>query len=442
MAPAEPTPASPRTAAAAPAAAISDLSEELPSGEGPVESSSDVVAGRPDHVRPTRRTLVAAGAAGAAVLGLGLYARGFSRPDPPPRLPAPRFTGPAPLWTYRGTERAAPGRLGPGTRAPLFPTAAAVDVLDPATGTRRLRLPLAADGPPAYGSGRSWLLAPTAERVHSLADGRLDGHDLRTGHPDRPVELAALLGGRVTSHTLLGTDGHALICTADLAPTASAGPAEVLFAVDPAAGRLVWSRSRREQDSLLLRTGLLDGRLFALDTGERLVAVDTRDGRTLWRAPAGPSVSWLAPLPDRVCLGVDPGDLRVLAALDGSPLRPPSRPPGATWRYLPPITDGRALYAVRSDGEITALAPEDGRQLWSCTLPYRVDLRSVPLVVGRVLYVPGGADDGVTAVDVADGRTLWTFTDGLPGVDVWWLGTDGERLFAGHDSVLHALPTA
>lgn len=66
----------------------------------------------------------------------------------------------------------------------------------------------------------------------------------------------------------------------------------------------------------------------------------------------------------------------------------------------------------------------------------------MPLVVGRVLYVPGGADNGVTAVDVADGRILWTFTDGLPGVDVWWLGTDGERLFAGHDSVLHALPTA
>ncbi|WP_371501565.1 PQQ-like beta-propeller repeat protein [Kitasatospora sp. NBC_00374] len=437
MAPAEPTPSAP------PMAGISGLTEEFPSGAGPVEPTVDVVAGRTDPGRPTRRALVGAGTAGAALLGLGLYARGFSRPDPRPPVPAPRFAGPSPLWTYRGAERAAPDRLGPGARAPLFPTATAVDVLDPATGARRLRLPLSADGPPVYGSGRSWLLAPTAERVFSLADGRLDSHDLRTGRPDRPVELAGLLGGgRVTSHSLLGTDGRSLICTAALAPTAAAGPTEALFAVDPASGRLVWSRSRREQESLLLRTALLDGRLFALDTGERLVAVDTRDGRTLWRAPAGPSVSWLAPLPDRICLGVDSGDLRVLAALDGSPLPSPVRPPEATWRYLPPITDGRALYAVRSDGEIAALSPEDGRLLWSCALPYRVDLRSVPLVVGRVLYVPGGADNGVTAVDVADGRILWTFTDGLPGVDVWWLGTDGERLFAGHDSVLHALPTA
>lgn len=113
---------------------------------------------------------------------------------------------------------------------------------------------------------------------------------------------------------------------------------------------------------------------------------------------------------------------------------------GESWRCLKPLPADGAVYVPRDSGLLTRNSAVDGREVWSCRLPFRLDSRSRPLLVGKTLFVPGPADGGVCAVDTENGTIRWTFRDSGPGIQVWTLSTDGRRLFAGHDTVLYALP--
>ena len=123
--------------------------------------------------------------------------------------------------------------------------------------------------------------------------------------------------------------------------------------------------------------------------GQSVVALDEATGRVLWRTPNGD------------------------AYLD----RRGGGPRGT------PTIDGETVYALGSNGSLTALEAATGKRLWATNLLRRFNARNInwgisesPLVDGRRVVVnAGGGGASIVAIDKSNGNVIWKSLDDEAG---------------------------
>jgi outer membrane protein assembly factor BamB len=164
-------------------------------------------------------------------------------------------------------------------------------------------------------------------------------------------------------------------------------------------------------DTKALRLGLRpasDGeRLYAASHDGDVLALDPKNGRTVWRAATklalagGPGVG-----SGRVVAGSSEGDVIALDAADGKQV----------WKVrvrgevLAPPAVGSDIVVVRTvDGRLVGLNLEDGQERWNTEQQVpRLSLRgtAAPVIIGDVVVC--GFDNGkVVSVGLADGDVQW-----------------------------------
>lgn len=356
---------------------------------------------------PSRRQLLV----GAVGLAAGGAAWWFNQRREPARERV-AVSGPEPHWTYRGPGPHDGERVDGRGALPVLLTGAAVHLLSPDSGAVLRQIPkdrhlLAAEG---------LLYRSQPDRIAVIGLG-----------PDRVVPVPAEFAG---SGRLLGADGELLL--------GSGGARGDLFALSARTGAVRWTRPAEENGGLLEELYLAPGgRLLARSSRDEVVALNREDGSRLWVRPTDQALSWLVSDADSVYTARRANGVQAFAAADGR-LRWVVE--SEDWRPIRPVAANGAVYLLRDSGEVTRNIPADGQEVWSCRLPFRLDGRCLPVLVGGTLFVPGPFSAGVCAVDTATGAVRWTFRDAEPGVQAWRVTTDGERLYAGHDRVLHSLP--
>jgi outer membrane protein assembly factor BamB len=158
------------------------------------------------------------------------------------------------------------------------------------------------------------------------------------------------------------------------------------------------------------------GRIFAMDGGVLLSALDAASGKTIWQVDlkpedqrgnafgGGPSF-WK----DRLYVATGYAEVLALDPADGK----------VVWRknvtspvHAPPtVADGR-IFAVTVDNELDVLAVEDGRRLWSHNgIPETAGLLggASPAVEGEVVIAPYSSGE-LFALRVENGRAVWSET--------------------------------
>jgi outer membrane protein assembly factor BamB len=165
---------------------------------------------------------------------------------------------------------------------------------------------------------------------------------------------------------------------------------------------------------VLAQPVVVDGRVYAMDGGSLVSAYDASNGSRLWQVDTKPAddngnsfgggiAFWKGKL------YVASGYARVLA-LDpkgGKVLWKAGV--GAPVRSGPTVADGR-VYVITVENELIALAAEDGRRLWTHSgIPETASLigSASPAVDGEVVIV-GYSSGEIDALTVESGRPLWS----------------------------------
>jgi outer membrane protein assembly factor BamB len=156
------------------------------------------------------------------------------------------------------------------------------------------------------------------------------------------------------------------------------------------------------------------GRVYAMDGGVQVSALEAATGNRLWQVDLRPQdergnsfgggvASWN----DRLyvssgyaqVLALDPADGKVIWKTDvGAPVRSP-----------PTVSDGR-IFVVTVDNELTVLAAEDGRRLWTHNaIPETASLlgSASPAVEGEVVVAAYSSGE-IYALTVENGRPVWS----------------------------------
>jgi len=157
------------------------------------------------------------------------------------------------------------------------------------------------------------------------------------------------------------------------------------------------------------------GRIYAMDAGATLSAVETETGRTVWRFDVRPdgersgggSGGGAAYEAGRVYVATGYGQIIALEAESGKEI----------WRTTMtapfranPTTGGGRVFAVSSDNQIHALDAATGRKAWSHSgITENAGLYggASPILAGNIL-VAGLSSGEVFALRVDNGRVLWS----------------------------------
>ncbi|MFI8459764.1 PQQ-binding-like beta-propeller repeat protein [Kitasatospora sp. NPDC085464] len=416
-------------------------------GDG--EASEDVIGGGWDGSRPSRRRLlIGAGvlAAGGAVWAFGRSGADGALPAPVPTGPPTAVSGPTPAWTYRGPDAMTPERLTDPPNRPVYLSRKGLQVLDPARGTAARLLvldpPQTRDWPSDLDMLGKVVFGPD-HLFTTTYRGHLEARHFTDPAGDWSLPLPDDLQGQVR---LTGYDrGIVYGCAWGRPRPDGTAPDNRLFALRVTDRSVLWSvPTASEEQPVTPATGigsLLLACVRFVGGRAELVARDAATGRELWTAPGDEDLRWCATGSQDVYVPDGNGGVRMLHPT-GAPGWTYSPARGDSWRALPPVPDGPRVYVARDHGTVTGHDATTGDVLWTCPLPFLLDRRSRPLVVGGTLFVPGTSVGGVSAINTATGELRWTFRDSGPGKDAWTLAADGNRLYAGHDDVLHALPLA
>jgi len=187
-----------------------------------------------------------------------------------------------------------------------------------------------------------------------------------------------------------------------------------VLAIDPANGTERW-RADLGAPARSAPT-IAEGRIFVTTIEEKLVALASSDGHTLWSHRAStPTTSLLgrpAPAYSRGLIvgGFGSGELSALRADSGRVAWTDGL--GATRgrssiadllsiRGAPVISDGR-VYAISMGGLLAAIDLPTGRRLWE----RQIAGADAPLVAGDWLFVIS-VDQEMTAINALDGRIAW-----------------------------------
>ena len=223
----------------------------------------------------------------------------------------------------------------------------------------------------------------------------------------------------------------------------------VVTALDPATGRELWKSSfqpRRGPDQEEFGGGLAyaDGTLF-VSSGYRFVAaMNPQDGTVKWRRDIDVPVHGAPTVAGGKLYVVDVEDeLLTYATADGTPgwtfqgLDEPARILAAS----SPAVTGDSVVAGFASGELVALSSANGSQLWQTVLSLTSRnnaLSEIRDIAGRPLIyrgdvIAGGHAGLLAAIDVAQGQVRWalpitTSTTPWPAGDVIYSMTQAGQL--------------
>ncbi|GAA2401610.1 hypothetical protein GCM10010191_06120 [Actinomadura vinacea] len=377
---------------------------------------------------PGRRTFLALGAGGAAVLltaGGGTAGVLLARDDSPLRW---TFDLPGDLTVRGGTMAAAGTVLAVGAERGDARTFA----FDPRTGERRWEGAFSAtQGSPLAVVGGTGLVCD----IGGLSTA-LTGFDIATGRrlwsaglstfATAPVPVAA-----AGAFCLAGSDG-----------TGSYG----LFAFDAATGRQRWRYRSEMVQGNVAQAG---GTCYFADQGGFLYAVDAATGGARWRRRVAERLPATTPAVAGGVVTLVAGDGSV-HAFDAATGRPRWRqadapdggagPPSAELGVLPPLMAGDAVYVGGQTG-LTVLDARTGRQRWRFGTASAVGSAAFQEhrtpVLGRGLAFLADGQETLTALEAATGRVRWRRTVGkgfgerpmIAGNVVFHAGVDGVHGF-------------
>ncbi len=162
------------------------------------------------------------------------------------------------------------------------------------------------------------------------------------------------------------------------------------------------------------RLALDEDALFAASLDGRVVAYNSKTGKTIWRSMtkarviSGPSVSG-----DLVLVGTLDGEVIALKRASGKEVWRAKAPSEA---LAPPAGSGNIVVAKSSDGREYGLDAATGERKWAFDRNEPdLSLRglSAPLILGSRVYL--GLDSGKLAVlNLADGSPIWEQTISVP----------------------------
>jgi outer membrane protein assembly factor BamB len=351
----------------------------------------------------------------------------------------PGVTTPRVAWSFRDQQiqladwSSSPavvgGRVYVGSaQASVFDSSGMVYCLDARTGKRvwQFQTPKQIFSSPSVVGGRVYV----GEGLHVDAGCKFYCLDARTGKKlwatatkGHTESSPAVVGGRLYAGA--GSDG--------------------VYCLDAQTGKVIWHVGGGGAAHVDVSPLVATGRVF-VGTGYgrlRAMALDAKTGKTVWESPSDLPV-WGDPAPSgaNVLLGVGNGDFGKSH---------PTNPRGGVWcvraatgktvwrRDLPDavltaatVRGARAFVGCR-DGKVYALDTATGAVVWSSAAVGGPVVASLALD-DAALYAAGGAGR-VVALAPGDGRTLWTLDlapQTAPDVNLWSspAAADG-RLFLG-----------
>jgi outer membrane protein assembly factor BamB len=160
------------------------------------------------------------------------------------------------------------------------------------------------------------------------------------------------------------------------------------------------------------------GRLYVSSGYARVLALDPKDGKVIWKAGVGAPVRSGPTVADgRVYVVTVENELAALAADDGRRLWGHNGIPetAALVGSASPAVEGEVVVVGYSSGEVDALTVENGRPLWSDNLASArsvdavsalADIRGRPIIDrGRVFGISHAGR--MAAIDLRDGERVW-----------------------------------
>ena len=219
-------------------------------------------------------------------------------------------------------------------------------------------------------------------------------------------------------------------------------------ALDFQTGREIWKSSfvpRRGRDREGYGGGLAyaDGKLFVTSGLRFFAALNATDGSVAWRKDLDTPVRGAPTVSGGRVYAVDAADQLVSYSVDGTPgwtyqaLEEPAR----LLRASSPAVSGQTVVAPFASGELTALQAGNGTELWSYVLSLtnrNNALSEIRDIAGRpVIYrgdVLAGSHSGVfAAVDLRSGQPRWslpivTTTSPWPAGDVIYVVDQSGKL--------------
>jgi outer membrane protein assembly factor BamB len=178
-------------------------------------------------------------------------------------------------------------------------------------------------------------------------------------------------------------------------------------------------------------TPTVDGdRVYALGGDGTLVAVQTKDGKELWRTTmaslGGKTPGWgytesvLVDGKQVVCTpGGSQGAIAALDKMTGKVLwQSKEFTEGAQYSSIVPATiNGQPEYVQRTMTAIVGISPKDGALLWKQDYPGKTAMIPTPIVKGNQVYVTGGYGVGCMSFAIEPGNKIKMLYDETAGTN-------------------------
>jgi outer membrane protein assembly factor BamB len=182
--------------------------------------------------------------------------------------------------------------------------------------------------------------------------------------------------------------------------------------------RRLWSASIGEGPSrygaVLSQPVVADGRVYALDAQDVVIALDAKNGREIWRNDVKPETELahafgggVAAADGRLFVTTGYGQVLALDLKTGREIW--RQQVTAPVRSAPTVANGR-VFVVTVENELEVLAADDGHRLWTHNgLPETAGLLGAasPAVEGGIVVVPYTSGE-LFALRAENGRPLWT----------------------------------
>jgi outer membrane protein assembly factor BamB len=153
-----------------------------------------------------------------------------------------------------------------------------------------------------------------------------------------------------------------------------------LYAVDARTGQMQW---KFDTGGIVRSTpSIAEGSAFIASDDGNVYAVNIQDGTQIWKTDIGNAF----PREEREVLGNSPS------------------PTGYDYRQSSPVFANGLVYVGSYDGNVYALAANDGKVIWTFKTGEKV--RATPTIVNDVVYI-GSWDKKSYALEASTGKLLW-----------------------------------
>ncbi|WP_374318766.1 outer membrane protein assembly factor BamB [Pseudoxanthomonas kaohsiungensis] len=236
-------------------------------------------------------------------------------------------------------------------------------------------------------------------------------------HMLRPVLAAGLLALALTGCSTV----KGWFAGKDAEAKKAAEPAELVDFQPTAQPAKVWSTRIGDGERRIgtrQTPAVLDGRVFAAASENRVVALDLQTGKQVWE--------FKAPKDQALRLSGGPGageGLVVVGSLGGDVIALDAADGAERWRakvtsevIVAPLVAQGTVYVRSNDGRITALDAASGERRWFSEheLPPLTVRGNAPLTYAPGVLFSGNDDGTLSALSLQDGRVLWQQSIGTP----------------------------